>query len=47
MLIPNGPWALVGNPNRPDGLRLVRYHDLTDDEAREYGLPPPPSGRSP
>lgn len=46
MLIPNGRWALVGNPNRPDGLRLVRYHDLTDDEARGYGLPPP-SGRSP
>ncbi|MFI5047961.1 MAG: DUF222 domain-containing protein [Acidimicrobiia bacterium] len=22
-LIPNGPWALVGNPNLPDGLRLV------------------------
>ena len=46
MLIPNGPWALVGNPNRPDGLRLVRYDELTDDEARVYGLPPP-SGRSP
>jgi Domain of unknown function (DUF222)/HNH endonuclease len=46
MLIPNGLWALVGNPNRPDGLLLVRYHDLTDDEAREYGLPPP-SGPSP
>ena len=42
MLIPNGPWALVGNPNQPDGLRLVRYHDLTADQARHYGLPPPP-----
>jgi hypothetical protein len=42
MLIPAGPWALVGNPNQPDGLRLVRYTDLTDDEARYYGLPPPP-----
>jgi hypothetical protein len=41
MLVPTGPWALVGNPNRPDGLRLVRYRDLTDDEARGYGLPPP------
>jgi hypothetical protein len=41
MLIPTGPWALVGNPNRPDGLRLVRYRDLTDREARGYGLPPP------
>jgi hypothetical protein len=46
MLIPNGPWALIGNPNLPDGLRLVRYKDLSDDEARTYGLPPP-SGRSP
>jgi HNH endonuclease len=42
MLIPTGPWALVGNPNQPDGLRLVRYHDLTDEQARHYGLPPPP-----
>jgi Domain of unknown function (DUF222)/HNH endonuclease len=41
MLIPNGPWALVGNPNQPDGLRLVRYTDLAYDEARHYGLPPP------
>jgi hypothetical protein len=41
MLIPNGPWALVGNPNQPHGLRLVRYTDLTCDEARHYGLPPP------
>ena len=41
MLIPNGPWALVGNPNQPDGLHLVRYHDLTHDQARHYGLPPP------
>ncbi len=41
MLVPSGPWALVGNPNRPDGLRLVRYGDLSDEEARHYGLPPP------
>jgi len=41
MLIPHGPWALVGNPNQPDGLRLVRYTDLTADQARRYGLPPP------
>jgi hypothetical protein len=47
MLIPTGPWALVGNPNQPDGLRLVRYHDLSDDHARHYGLPPPPRGPSP
>ena len=42
MLIPNGPWALVGNPNQPHGLQLVRYHHLTHDQARHYGLPPPP-----
>jgi hypothetical protein len=24
LLVPHGPWALVGNPNLPDGLRLVR-----------------------
>ena len=41
-LIPHGPWALIGNPNQPDGLRRVRYTDLTDDEAAQYGLPPPP-----
>ena len=40
-LIPHGPWALVGNPNQPDGLRMVRYDTLTPDEARRYGLPPP------
>jgi hypothetical protein len=40
MLIPHGPWALVGNPNQPDGLRLVRYADLSHDEARRYGFPP-------
>ena len=40
--IPHGPWALVGNPNTPGGLRRVRYTDLTADEAARYGLPPPP-----
>jgi hypothetical protein len=44
-LVPHGPWALVGNPNRPDGLRRVRYDELTDDRARRYGLPPPPGRR--
>ena len=39
-LVPHGPWALVGNPNQPDGLRRVRYDHLTPDEARQYGLPP-------
>ena len=40
-LIPHGPWALIGNPNQPDGLRRVRYDQLTADRARQYGLPPP------
>jgi len=43
MLIPHGPWALVGNPNRPDGLRLVHLDDLTDADAVQLGLPPPVS----
>ncbi|MEX1009373.1 MAG: hypothetical protein WD271_16260 [Acidimicrobiia bacterium] len=42
MLIPNGARALVGNPDQPDGLRVVAYHDLTHNQARHYGLPPPP-----
>ena len=41
-LIPHGPWALVGNPNQPDGLRRVLYSDLNAEEARRPGLPPPP-----
>ena len=28
-LVPHGPWALVGNPNQPDGLRRVLYADLS------------------
>jgi hypothetical protein len=44
-LVPHGPYALVGNPNQPDGLRLVVYGDLTADEAESYGLPPPPGRR--
>ena len=43
--IPHGPWALVGNPNVPGGLRRVRYAELTPEEARRYGLPPPPGKR--
>ena len=34
MLIPHGPWALVGNPNQPDGLRLVHLDDLTVERRR-------------
>ena len=41
MLIPNGPWALVGNPNLPDGPRLVHINDLTAEQAEQVGLPPP------
>jgi hypothetical protein len=39
MLIPNGPYAIVGNPNLPDGLRTVHIDDLTPDEAQQVGLP--------
>ncbi len=41
MLIPHGSYALVGNPNRPDGLRLVHIGELTPEEAAQVGLPPP------
>jgi hypothetical protein len=39
MLIPNGPYALVGNPNLPDGLRLKHIDTLTPEEAQRVGLP--------
>ena len=29
-LAPHGPWLLLGNPNRPDGLRLVHRDQLAD-----------------
>jgi hypothetical protein len=29
-LAPHGPYLLVGNPNQPDGLRLIRRDDLAD-----------------
>ncbi len=44
ILIPNGPYALVGNPNLPDGLRMVHIDDLTLDEAKQVGLPPRRAG---
>jgi hypothetical protein len=44
MLIPNGPYALVGNPNLPDGLRMVHIDKLTPDEAKQVGLPPRRAG---
>ncbi|MFI5054064.1 MAG: hypothetical protein ACHQDE_06855, partial [Acidimicrobiia bacterium] len=40
MLVPHGPWALVGNPNRPDGLQLVHLDSLTDEQSRQLGLAP-------
>jgi hypothetical protein len=43
-LIPNGPYALVGNPNLPDGLQLVHINDLTPEQAEQVGLPPPRAG---
>jgi hypothetical protein len=39
--IPNGSYALVGNPNLPDGLRRVHLDDLTPEDAAQLGLPPP------
>jgi hypothetical protein len=44
-LVPHGPWAIVGNPNHPGGLRRVLYADLSAHEARHHGLPPPPGSR--
>jgi Domain of unknown function (DUF222)/HNH endonuclease len=44
MLVPHGPWALVGNPNRPDRLQLVRVDGLTIEQAEQLGLPPPRAG---
>jgi Domain of unknown function (DUF222) len=41
MMIPHGPYALVGNPNRPDGLRMVHVSALTPEQAEQVGLPPP------
>jgi hypothetical protein len=36
-LAPHGPWLLLGNPNRPDGLRLVHRSEL-ERLARLAGL---------
>ncbi len=46
-LIPHGPWALVGNPNQPDGLSLVHLDNLTAEQAEQLGLPPPRAGPNP
>jgi hypothetical protein len=39
MLIPHGPYALIGNPSLVGGLRMVHVNDLTEDEADQIGLP--------
>jgi hypothetical protein len=39
LLIPHGPYALVGNPNQPDGLRFKHIDTLTPEEAAQVGLP--------
>ncbi len=44
MLVPHGPWALVGNPNRPDGLELAHLDHLDAEQATRLGLPPPRAG---
>jgi hypothetical protein len=46
MLIPNGTYALVGNPNLPDGLQMIHVDDLTPELAKQVGLPRP-RGRPP
>lgn len=33
-LTPTGAWHLTGNPNQPDGLRLVHRGDINDCDAR-------------
>jgi hypothetical protein len=33
-LVPHGPWKLVGNPNRPDGLQLERLEQARPPPAR-------------
>ena len=56
MLVPHGPWLLLGNPNQPDGLRLVHHDSIPDldDYIRrrrpptlaELGLEPDHPGRA-
>jgi hypothetical protein len=55
-LVPHGPWVLLGNPNRPDGLRLLHRDAIAgfDDYVRrrraptlaELGLEPDYPGRA-
>ena len=46
-LIPHGPWALVGNPNLPDGIDRVHLDDLSPEQREQLGLPPPRAGPTP
>ena len=46
-LVPHGPWALVGNPNLPDGIDRVHLDDLTPEQREQLGLPPPSAGPAP
>jgi hypothetical protein len=46
-LIPHGPWALVGNPNLPDGIDRIHLDDLTTEQREQLGLPPPRAGPNP
>jgi hypothetical protein len=39
LLIPHGLYALVGNPNQPDGLRLEHIDTLTAEETVQVGMP--------
>ena len=41
LLIPHGPYALVGNPNVPGGLRTVVYADLTARRSAPLRAPTP------
>jgi hypothetical protein len=44
LLIPHGTQVLLGNPNQPDGLRVVEVADLSPEQRRHLGLPPPRAG---
>ena len=39
LLIPHGPYALVGNPHLPDGMYMAHIDELTAEQAEQIGLP--------
>ena len=41
MLVPHGPWLLLGNPNQPDGLRLVHRDQIPDLDGYVRARRPP------